>query len=90
VTVADSFAPAVEWMAEICREAGLRRAAEGRRRGVADGGGYRPDFQSNEAALDTVERAVKHAGFPPGEQLGIVPDVAASTYGPGDRFARGG
>src|SRR3546814_1143898 len=45
---ARSFAEALDWTAEIYRAAGLLLAEEGRLRGVADEGGYWPDFDTNE------------------------------------------
>lgn len=49
---ADSFAQAIEWAAEIYLAFGsARRTSTSRSFGVADEGGYWPDFPSNEAAI---------------------------------------
>jgi len=75
---ADTFAQALEWTAEVYRAAGGLMSDMGRLQGVADEGGYWPAFDSNEAALDTLVRAIERAGFTPGSEIAISLDVAAS------------
>jgi enolase len=75
---ADTFAEALEWTAEVYRAAGSLMSDMGRLQGVADEGGYWPAFDSNEAALDTLVRAIERAGFTPGSEIAISLDVAAS------------
>ena len=75
---ADTFAQALEWTAEVYRTAGGLMSDMGRLQGVADEGGYWPAFDSNEAALDTLVRAIERAGFTPGSEIAISLDVAAS------------
>jgi enolase len=83
---AASFAQALEWTAEVYRAAGALMAETGRLKGVADEGGYWPEFGSNEEALDTLLRAIERAGLAPGEQVAIALDVAASDFGQGGRY----
>lgn len=83
---AASFAEACAWIAEVYRAAGLLMAEAGRLRGVADEGGFWPDFDTNEAALDMLARAIERAGFRPGEQVAIALDVAASEFGRDGRY----
>ncbi|MDR1545824.1 MAG: phosphopyruvate hydratase [Deltaproteobacteria bacterium] len=47
---------------------------------VGDEGGFAPDFGSNEAALEAVVKAIKSAGYRPGEDVAICLDVAASEF----------
>jgi enolase len=75
---ADTFAEALEWTAEVYRAAGDLMSDMGRLQGVADEGGYWPAFDSNEAALDTLIRAIERAGFIPGNEIAISLDIAAS------------
>jgi enolase len=75
---AGTFAEALEWTAEVYRAAGSLMSDMGRLQGVADEGGYWPAFDSNEAALDTLVRAIERAGFTPGEEIAISLDIAAS------------
>ena len=78
---ATSFAQALEWTAEVYRHAGLLMAQRGSLFGVADEGGWWPDFSSNEQALEMLVLAIERAGFVPGEQVAIALDIAASEFG---------
>jgi enolase len=78
---ATSFAQAIEWTAEVYRHAGLLMAQRGSLFGVADEGGWWPDFSSNEQALETLVLAIERAGFIPGDQVAIALDIAASEFG---------
>ena len=60
--------------------------ARGAALGVADEGGWWPDFASNEEALATLVEAIERAGYVPGEQVAIALDVAASELGRGGRY----
>ena len=75
---AETFAQALEWTAEVYRGAGSLMSDMGRLQGAADEGGYWPAFDSNEAALDTLVRAIERAGFTPGNEIVISLDIAAS------------
>jgi enolase len=75
---AGSFAEALEWTAEVYRAAGAMLRDQGRLQGVADEGGYWPAFDSNEAAVEALVRAIERAGFTPGDEIAISLDVAAS------------
>ena len=78
---ATSFAQALEWTAEVYRHAGLLMAQRGSLFGVADEGGWWPDFSSNEQALEMLVLAIERAGFVPGGQVAIALDIAASEFG---------
>ncbi|MCY4317706.1 MAG: phosphopyruvate hydratase [Alphaproteobacteria bacterium] len=80
---AAGFAEACARIAEVYRAAGLLMAEEGQLRGVADEGGLWPDFDTNEAALDMLARAIERAGLRAGEEAAIALDVAASEFGQG-------
>jgi enolase len=77
---AHSFAEALDWTAEVYRAAGSLMRAAGQLHGVADEGGWWPEFTANEQALETVVRAIDKAGFEPGEEIAIAIDVAASSF----------
>lgn len=83
---AASFAEALEVTAEIYRAAGARMRARGRLAGVADEGGWWPDFASNEEALETLVAAIADTGERPGERVVISLDVAASEFGRDGRY----
>ena len=46
--------------------------------GQGDEGGFAPSLASNEAAIETVVRAIERAGYRPGEDIGIALDPAVS------------
>ena len=77
---AASFDQALEWTAEVYRAAGTLMAEAGRLQGVADEGGFWPAFDSNEAALDALMRAIERAGFTPGQDIALSLDIAASEF----------
>ena len=83
---AASFAESLEVTAEIYRAAGARMRARGRLAGVADEGGWWPDFASNEEALETLVAAIADTGERPGERVVISLDIAASEFGHGGRY----
>lgn len=78
---AASFAEALDWTGEVYLAAGKLMAEAGKLKGVADEGGYWPDFATNEEALEMLVRAIERAGLVPGEQVAIALDVAASEFG---------
>jgi len=86
---ATSFAQALEWTAEVYRCAGLGMRRRGPLHGVADEGGWWPDFDTNELALQALVAAIEEAGFAPGAQVAIALDVAASEFGRDGRYRLG-
>ena len=86
---ATSFAQALEWTAEVYRHAGLLMAQRGSLFGVADEGGWWPDFSSNEQALEMLVLSIERAGFIPGDQVAIALDIAASEFGQQGQYRLG-
>ncbi len=86
---ASSFDEATIMIAEVYRAAGAIMAEAGLLRGVADEGGWWPEFASNEEALDQTVRAIERAGYRPGNDIGIALDVAASQFREGDSYRLG-
>jgi enolase len=77
---AASFDEALVMAARVYRAAGEIMAERGRLRGVADEGGWWPEFASNVEAMDTLVASIERAGLVPGEQVGIAIDIAASQF----------
>ena len=48
--------------------------------GLGDEGGFAPNLESNAAALDLIVEAIEKAGYKPGEQVALAPDVASSEF----------
>ena len=86
---ARSFGQALEWTAEVYRHAGLLMQERGAQFGVADEGGWWPDFGTNEQALETLVAAIERAGYAPGAQVAIALDIAASEFGRAGRYTLG-
>ena len=78
---ASSFDEVMEVTSEVYFAAGAIMAEKGRLAGVADEGGWWPNFDSNEEALETLVAAIEKAGEKPGERVVISLDVAASEFG---------
>jgi enolase len=86
---AGSFTEALEWTAEVYRQAGALMQSRGACFGVADEGGWWPAFDTNEEALEALVIAIERAHFIPGEQVSIALDIAASDFGRGGRYRLG-
>jgi len=83
---AASFDQALAMTADVYRAAGEIMAARGKLRGVADEGGWWPEFRSNIEALDTLVEAIERAALAPGDDVGIAIDVAASQFHKDGRY----
>ena len=81
-----SFEQALEWTAEIYLAAGKMLAQQGKMLGVADEGGYWPQFGSNEAAIAALLDAIVMAGLRPGQDVSIALDLASTQYFDGSRY----
>ena len=83
---ASDYPQALEWTAEVYRAAGELMRDAGRLAGVADEGGWWPAFDTNEEALEFLQRAIERAGHTPGQDVAIALDIAASDFGKGGRY----
>ncbi|MEC7487960.1 MAG: phosphopyruvate hydratase [Pseudomonadota bacterium] len=86
---AKSFHEALCMIAEVYVAAGRLMKDADRLSGVADEGGWWPEFNTNEEALDMLVRSIETAGMRPGEDVGIALDVAASQFGSGGIYRLG-
>lgn len=75
---ATSFSEALRWGTEIFHELKSVLKKKGYSTNVGDEGGFAPDIQSNEEAIETVLEAIKSAGYKPGEDVSIALDAASS------------
>lgn len=77
---ADSFREALRWGAEVF--AALAKVLKEKKllTGVGDEGGFAPNLESNQAALELLIAAIEKAGYKPGEQVALAMDVAASEF----------
>jgi enolase len=77
---AASFAEALRWGAEtyhvlkaLLHERGLSTA-------VGDEGGFAPNLESNEQAVQMLVEAIERAGFAPGDEIALALDVASTEF----------
>jgi enolase len=75
---ASTFAEGLRWCAEIYHT--LKKVLQDRKlaTGVGDEGGFAPDLESNEAALQLIVEACMAAGYTPGEQIKFALDPATT------------
>ena len=75
---ADSFAEALRINAEIYQALKKVLKDKGLATAVGDEGGFAPNLESNEEALQVIVEAIEKAGYKPGEQVRLAIDTAAS------------
>ncbi len=75
---AESFSEGLRWGVEIFHHLKTVLKKKGYSTNVGDEGGFAPNIQSNEEAIETVLQAIEAAGYKPGEQIGIALDAASS------------
>ena len=83
---ADSFSEALRWGVEIFHKLKTVLKKKGYSTNVGDEGGFAPDIQSNEEAIETVLQAIEAAGYKAGEQIGIALDAASSEMYFNDQY----
>ncbi|WP_425310047.1 phosphopyruvate hydratase [Ammonicoccus fulvus] len=77
---ASSFAEALEMGAGVYHSLKKVLKDKGLSTGLGDEGGFAPNLDSNQAALDLIMDAIKAAGYEPGSQVALALDVAASEF----------
>jgi enolase len=75
---APSFSEALRWGAEVFHALKKTLHDQGKSTAVGDEGGFAPDLDSNEAALEMLIAGIEAAGYTPGEQIAIALDPATS------------
>ncbi|HEY2259341.1 MAG TPA: phosphopyruvate hydratase [Solirubrobacteraceae bacterium] len=75
---ARSFSEALRMGAEVFHHLKQILREQGLSTGVGDEGGFAPDLNSNEQALEVLVNGIRAAGFVPGDQVAIALDPATS------------
>jgi enolase len=75
---AETFSDGLRWGVEIFHQLKTVLKKKGYSTNVGDEGGFAPDIQSNEEAIETVLQAIEAAGYKVGSQIGIALDAASS------------
>ncbi|MBC7825578.1 MAG: phosphopyruvate hydratase [Candidatus Parcubacteria bacterium] len=77
---ATSFKEALRWGAEVFASLSKVLHDKGLLTGVGDEGGFAPNLESNQAALDLLMMAIEKAGYKPGTEVALALDIAASEF----------
>lgn len=77
---APSFHEALRWGAEVFHKLKEILHREGFATSVGDEGGFAPNVNSNEAALDLILSAIEKAGYRPGIDITLALDCAATEF----------
>jgi len=75
---ADTFNDALRMGTEVFHQLKSVLKKKGHSTNVGDEGGFAPNIQSNEEAIETVLKAIEEAGYKPGEDIFIAMDAASS------------
>ena len=88
---ASSFREAMQWSIEVFHTLKKLLKSKGYATAVGDEGGFAPNFESDEQALQFIVEAIKLAGFRPGTDFGIAMDAAATElYDEADKAGKKG
>jgi len=77
---AESFSHALQMGTEVFHSLRNVLKSKGYSTNVGDEGGFAPEIQSNEEAIETVLIAIEKAGYEPGKDIWIALDPAASEF----------
>jgi enolase len=77
---AESFSHGLRMGVEVFHHLKSVLKAAGYSTNVGDEGGFAPNIQSNEEAIEIVLRAIEKAGYRPGEDIFIAMDAATSEF----------
>ncbi len=79
-TGASTFGEGLRIGAEVFHALRAVLVESGQSVGIGDEGGFAPDLDSNEAAVEMLLRGIERAGYRPGEDVHLGLDVAASEF----------
>lgn len=77
---AESFTEALRSCAEVYHTLKTVLKGKGLSTGVGDEGGFAPNLESNEEALEVICEAIKAAGYEPGKNFKLAIDAASSEF----------
>lgn len=83
---AKTYEETLEMTYNIYHTAGEIMKERGKCGGIADEGGWWPDYVSNEEPFEVLMEAIQRAGYIPGKDVGISLDIAASDLYDGEHY----
>jgi enolase len=83
---ASDFFTALHWVFKIYKLAGEKLLSEKKLYGVADEGGYWPNFSNITCVLDFLTKIIEEAGFKPFKEVSISLDIAANNFKKNNKY----
>ena len=83
---APNFSEALRRCAEVFHKLGAILKAKGFSTAVGDEGGYAPNLNSDEEAIELILEAIKEAGYKPGADFVLAVDAASSEWAGPDGY----
>lgn len=83
---AENFKEALRMGAEIFHNLKTVLKSKGYNTGVGDEGGFAPNLNSNEEALQTIMEAIEKAGYIAGKDVALALDVASTEMFDGEKY----
>lgn len=77
---APTFSEALRYATEVFHNLKLLLKSKGLSTSVGDEGGFAPNLNSNEEALNLILQAIEKAGYKPGRDIFLALDCAASSF----------
>tara|TARA_E500000081_G_scaffold124218_1_gene130214 strand:+ start:158 stop:1447 length:1290 start_codon:yes stop_codon:yes gene_type:complete len=77
---ANNFSQAMQWASEIYSDLKNILNAKGLSTSVGDEGGFAPNLQSNQEAIELIIQAIRNNNLTEGKDVGIALDCAASEF----------
>ncbi|MCD4758587.1 MAG: phosphopyruvate hydratase [Arcobacteraceae bacterium] len=77
---APTFSEGLRYATETFHELKKLLNAKGKATSVGDEGGFAPNLDSNEEAMELIVEAIKNAGYKPGSDISLALDSAASEF----------
>jgi enolase len=77
---AASFSEGLRWGSETYQSLKRLLKQRGLATALGDEGGFAPNLESNEAALQLLVEAIGQAGYTPGEEIALALDVASTEF----------
>ncbi len=83
---AKTYAETLEMTHNVYHAAGELMREQGKSSGLADEGGFWPQFSSHAEVFETLLAAIRRAGYEPGRDIAISLDIAASDLLHGEHY----
>jgi len=83
---APTFSEALRYATEVFHNLKSLLKSKKLNTSVGDEGGFAPNLQSNQEALDLIIQAIEKAGYKPGKDVSLALDCAASSFAKEDKY----